>query len=263
MEKHYQTIRGVAKLGKFGVEIETGGPNKFDVAERLRENGINCIVEGYNHNRTNHWKIVSDASVHVLNPFELVSPILEGQAGLDELKTVCRVLNDLNAKVDKSCGLHVHHDASDWNENTLDRFIDVYRKMEKTIDKFMPKSRRGNNGRYCKSLIGKANSEVRNGRFHKVNLQAYYRHGTIEFRHHGGTTEFKKIENWILFTCLITRRAHRGVNWNVENLTWCRTKRFMGVDVSEITGKTLCDELKSMVNFFNGRIQHFAQLERI
>ena len=35
------------------------------------------------------------------------------------------------------------------------------------------------------------------GRFCKLNLSAYFRHGTVEFRHHGGTLNATKIEAWL------------------------------------------------------------------
>ena len=38
-----------------------------------------------------------------------------------------------------------------------------------------------------------------NNRYHKVNVMAFSSHKTIEFRHHSGTTDFNKIENWINF----------------------------------------------------------------
>ena len=36
-------------------------------------------------------------------------------------------------------------------------------------------------------------------RYRKVNAESYIRHKTVEFRQHSGTTEFKKISNWINF----------------------------------------------------------------
>ena len=33
----------------------------------------------------------------------------------------------------------------------------------------------------------------------KVNLEAYSRHRTVEFRQHSGTINFTKIENWVRF----------------------------------------------------------------
>ena len=36
-------------------------------------------------------------------------------------------------------------------------------------------------------------------RYYKVNLEAYSRHRTVEFRQHSGTINFAKMEKWIRF----------------------------------------------------------------
>ena len=40
---------------------------------------------------------------------------------------------------------------------------------------------------------------INNDRYHKVNVEAYSRHRTVEFRQHSCTTNFTKMENWIRF----------------------------------------------------------------
>lgn len=75
---------------KFGIEIEAYNIPKTTLATALNEAGINCVIEGYNHSRRNHWKIVSDATLNrLVNPFELVSPPLSGQDGIRQLRIVC------------------------------------------------------------------------------------------------------------------------------------------------------------------------------
>lgn len=86
----------------------------------------------------------------------------------------------------------------------------------------MPESRRGDTNRYCKSIEQRFRpsndlelSNVYNkiiqcrrletlssvvtdrSRYYKINIEAYWRHKTVEFRHHSGTIEFEKISNWI------------------------------------------------------------------
>jgi hypothetical protein len=77
----------------------------------------------------------------------------------------------------------------------------------------MPQSRRYNNNQYCRSIRAIAESHALinatdmtdiydafcSDRYRKVNVMAYRGHKTIEFRHHSGTTDFTKIENWINF----------------------------------------------------------------
>lgn len=206
----------------FGVEIEAYGVSKTTLKRKLQEAGINVEVEGYNHDDRNYWKIVPDASIKGENSFELVSPPLSGEQGLQELKKVCEVLKELNAQVNKTCGLHIHFDARNYELENWKRLVYNYMIMENEIDKMMPESRRANNNSYCKSLREKfrIGSLVHYGytrrriqecqtleelssaitdrvRYYKINIESYWRHKTVEFRHHSGTIEFEKIASWI------------------------------------------------------------------
>ena len=51
---------------------------------------------------------------------------------------------------------------------------------------------------------------IRDSRYHKVDLEAYSRHKTIEFRQHSGTTCFTKMRNWVLFLHKLVTFATRG-----------------------------------------------------
>ena len=73
----------------------------------------------------------------------------------------------------------------------------------------MAASRRDNY--YCRGLGHVSDGMIRSARtvdelkgrigdrYHKVNLEAYSRHKTVEFRQHSGTTSFTKMRNWVLF----------------------------------------------------------------
>lgn len=196
---------------RFGVEIEAYNCNKNTLAAALREEGILVSVEAYNHNTRNHWKLVSDSSLLGNNTFELVSPVLEGQSGLEELKKVCWVLDACNAKVNDSCGLHIHFDASNFTLETWKNVALSYKRIESEINNFMPTSRHDNS--YCRSMRTISETSIRNAtsiqelqrgaflstRYFKINPQSYNRHKTIEFRQHSGTINYDKISNWILF----------------------------------------------------------------
>lgn len=195
---------------RFGIEIEAYNCSRDRLAHELSEAGINVTVEGYNHETRDHWKLVRDSSLTGSETFELVSPILEGENGLRELEKVCWVLDLCNVKVNDSCGLHVHMDAADFTMNTWKNLALSYKNIENVIDAFMPNSRRDNY--YCKSLSSISNRRILeagtinelqaafgNDRYHKVNLQAYSRHRTVEFRQHSGSTNFTKMSNWVRF----------------------------------------------------------------
>ena len=206
----------------FGVEIEAYNCSKQKLAQELTAVGINVRVEGYNHtDSTEHWKLVADGSLTGNESFELVSPILHGEEGLKDLEKVCWVLELCNVKVNESCGLHIHMDAADFTINTWKNLALGYKRLEKVIDAFMPTSRRNN--RFCEGFADITEHNIKNAvticdlrrafgndRYHKVNLEAYARHRTVEFRQHGGTTNFVKMSSWIHFLAKLITFAEQG-----------------------------------------------------
>lgn len=204
----------------FGVEIEATGITTRELETELTNAGIQVSSEFYNHATREHWKITTDSSVRGENCFELVSPKLKGDLGLRELKTVLLIVRGLEAKVNRTCGLHIHFDATYFNLQTWKNILWNYASLENEIDKFMPISRRANNNTYCASIkrncyesflrnftdtqnlesgLQELRSFYRNDRYFKVNLQSFLRHRSIEFRQHAGTVNYKKVENWIIF----------------------------------------------------------------
>lgn len=195
---------------RFGVEIEAYNCTKEKLARELREAGISVSISDYSHATTSFWKLVSDGSLDGNNTFELVSPILVGENGLKELETVCWVLEFCQVKVNRSCGFHVHFDASGFDIDTWKNLALSYKHIEQLIDSFMPESRRNN--RYCRALngiddhiirsadtISELQRAFRNDRYYKLNLEAFSRHRTVEFRQHSGTIDFTKMEKWTHF----------------------------------------------------------------
>ena len=216
---------------KFGVEIEAYNCTTTKLKNALKEEGINVEFEGYNHATRPHWKIVSDSSLSGDNTFELVSPILEGESGLKELKKVCWILDACGAKINASCGLHIHFDASNFTLDTWKNLVLGYKTLETIIDNFMPSSRRNNI--FCKPLRSITKAAIKNcrniqelqysafneNRYFKLNPMSYNRHKTVEFRQHAGSTDFDKISNWILFlngliTFATTNEIENGIVLN-------------------------------------------------
>lgn len=198
----------------YGIEIEAFGMSMQVAAEAITAAGVACRVETYGHSAPRQWKIVTDGSVP--HGFEVVSPILSGEEGFEEIRKVCRALNDAGGRVDRRCGYHVHVGARGLEASDIKNIINRYSTFERDIDSFMPPSRRGNDNSFCRSLVGwsrhvgsrfnsanTVDSVVRlmDSRYYKVNLQAYLRHGTIEFRQHSGTINGEKAVNWVKF-CL-------------------------------------------------------------
>jgi hypothetical protein len=219
---------------KFGVELEILLPHRSTtLATRMSAVNLLCETESYNHRTRSYWKIVTDATVSSETGFyamELVSPPLKGLDGLRQLETACKVLKELGAKVNRSCGFHVHHDASDLVFEDWKSIIKSYIKYEDTIDLLMAPSRRGNGNQWCRSLKGSYAGQsvealwarvdsaydiyhLRNmfgTRYVKLNLEASTVHGTVEYRQHGGTTNFAKMAAWIALTQGFVTSAVQG-----------------------------------------------------
>lgn len=192
-----------------GVEIECFNINKSVVLEALKAEKVKAISTGYDHtDYKDTYKLGYDGSISGSDGCEVVSPILKN---LNSLKKVCKAINEAGAQVNRSCGLHVHFGAEDFTIAQWVRIIRNYAALESIIDSFMPMSRRDDNNRYCRSIKHRAEACINAtsmrdifdafdyDRYHKVNVMAFNSHKTIEFRHHSGTTDFKKIENWINF----------------------------------------------------------------
>ena len=201
----------------FGVEMECF-VNRGAIRTAAEQTGMAYEYEGYNH-RDGHayFKFTTDASLGGMpDPIECVSPVLKGGNGKKLLKNACKTLNNADAKVNQTCGLHVHIGAA---KLTAKQYVSVfvnYAYLEGVINSFMAQSRRNNrfarpiaesveNLKQCDSIEGVW--RTLGTRYATVNPDSYNRHKTIEFRQHGGTTNYDKIVNWVAF-------CGKLVNWS-------------------------------------------------
>lgn len=209
---------------KMGVEIEFFGVNRLEVIRALRAAGIAVEWEGYTHRTTAHWKLVTDSSVTSTGTgagrgLELVSPPLAEAEMMRQLEIVCRVLGEIGAKVDKTCGLHVHHHIDDFTVEDVKNLYRLYFKHTLAIEQIMPRSRRASvNPQYCRGISDRMMERLEQcqtiqeiaskfSRYHVINMTAYLKYGTVEFRQHSGTIEFVKIANWLKITQAIVATA--------------------------------------------------------
>lgn len=215
---------------QFGVEIEITNKGLSAMAEILRNAGVN--TRNFRENDVNFgdkvvgdaqskfrenpsrfssvWKVVHDGSV--ADGCEVVSPILSGAEGLESLKKVVDAINNGGGVAGLDCGLHVHVNARDLNSLEIVNAAARYNAFEPVIDTFVDPRRRGSASRWCNGMRSVmqvlANSYISEnpelmlgnlGRYHKLNLAAFLKHGTVEFRQLEGTTDFKKISTWVQF----------------------------------------------------------------
>ena len=221
----------------FGIEIETSGAN------------IPTIERAFDRAEIRGCDVKPDGTPRV--DAEIVLPPLAAcDFAFDYIKKICRVLSDVGANVNSSCGLHVHIGNAPLIESAnatrfcgdsirvkseTGRFVvgqyfqepmdfiavqDImrrYTRQQDAVNSMFPRSRTDN--RYCSPLstrrIENASniSELTFGKFTTINLQTWAR-GTIEFRQASGTIEADKIINWVKF--LLNLVEHTNVN-RVEN----------------------------------------------
>lgn len=200
----------------FGIELETYGATRSALINAFRAQGLTLVDESYNHTTRTYWKVVSDSSISGGNGNEIVSPVLFGLDGIEQIKKASIALNKAGAKINNSCGFHVHFGITDLTIDNIKHLAKTHIAIEDKFDSIVPDSRRKNNNTYCKSItsiatnktlaINKINNSTSisnfislfTSRYVKMNFQAYTRQGTVEFRQHSGTTTFSKIKNWIL-----------------------------------------------------------------
>jgi len=203
---------------KFGVEIECTNITPEAALRTLIDAGIACHDStSYGHGGYNKWRVTTDGSVSsATGGCEVVSPILEGEAGILDMQKAAQALCRAGATVNRTCGLHVHVNASDMNGQWIRNIVTRYSAFETEIDSFMPASRRRSVNQFCQSMSSaltymqqnsfrwnnSSASEFCNGglsRYYKVNLCSYARYQTIEFRQHSGSVNGGKIANWVRF----------------------------------------------------------------
>lgn len=238
----------------FGVEMECF-VNSGAIRTAAERTGMAYEYEGYNH-RDGHsyFKFTTDSSVRGMDdPIECVSPVLTGNDGKRMLKNACKTLNKADAKVNSTCGLHVHIGAAKLTDKQYCNVFVNYMYLEAVIDTFMAQSRRNNE--YANSIqdhkyaieravtIQNIQNALHNWRYHKINPMSYDRHKTIEFRQHSGTTNYEKIINW--------------VNFCGKLVIWSKKNRLTAPVASIDEIPFLNAEEKS---FFKARAEHFASL---
>eukprot|EP00951_Prasinocladus_malaysianus_P011565 scaffold85500_cov38-Prasinocladus_malaysianus.AAC.1 len=144
----------------FGVELEltTGDYGLDGVADIINDtSGHECDVD-YDRSRdaTPYWRVTTDSSVHCggfhgeCQAFELVSPILRGGKGLQELHSVLQAVNRMGVHADNpTAGFHVHVGVGHLSLEQLKKVCQSFVKYEEAFDMMVPRSRRDNE--YCMS----------------------------------------------------------------------------------------------------------------
>lgn len=208
----------------FGVEIEFLPATNLATTESLAailstQSGLSTRGAYRGTPTSRAWKIVKDSSVRwqPSGPggaaeigFEAVSPILR-EADFNQIDKVCRALSSIGARVNRTCGLHIHIGGPTLNVDVMKRLAVLYAEVEPWLDSLLPPSRRESRNSFCVSVKEHINLQqvvgattaadiaqgiARASRYTKLNFTSYWRHGTVEFRQHSGTIDPEKIKHW-------------------------------------------------------------------
>jgi hypothetical protein len=215
------------EVGKFGIELECFNVKINTVVLALRAAGLDAHSASYMGREYSVWQVKTDCSIQGVDGFEVVSPILQGEQGIADARKVCEVLINIGAKVNKSCGFHIHHNAKDWKIGQFKNLFKLFAKYEKAMDSIQPESRRANNNRFCQSNVtGSVTATFReidsataishmtrifHSRYVKLNFQSFVRQGSVEFRNHAGTVDADKVENYIRLTAGMVESARKQI----------------------------------------------------
>jgi hypothetical protein len=206
----------------FGIEIECVGVDTHSAKRALEAAGIICENNGYNHNTRPVWKVVTDGSLSSRDgACEVVSPVLNGTDGLTEVRTVMSVLRTAGARINESCGMHIHIGVDRLDQAHQARIIRAYGKWSWAFTGLILQRRVNNRWAQLRNPTGTErlatqweNSNDRRDlaegfdRYYAFNVASYYRHGTFEMRSHHGSLNGMNASAWVaLHTAFFTACA--------------------------------------------------------
>ncbi len=186
------------------------------------------------------WKIVQDSSILCesrrgagasdLHAVEFVSPICRYQ-DMETIQALIRRLRGAGARVNGSCGIHVHVDASAHTPQTLRNMVNIMAAKEELLYKALQVQVSREN--YCQKADLRFLDEVNrkrpktmaelerlwyNGesnryihydtsRYHALNLHSVFSKGTIEFRLFNSTLHAGEVKSYIQLWLAISHQA--------------------------------------------------------
>ncbi len=191
-------------------------------------------------NEGRRWKVVSDASIRCqargertasrLYSVEVVSPICRYE-DMETVQELVRQLRHGGARVNDSCGIHIHVDASRHNPQTLRNIVNImaskedllYKTLKVNIDReyycqkadlrFLDDV----NLKHPKTMEelerlwyngdSRRNRHYDQTRYHALNLHSVFSKGTIEFRMFNSTLHAGEVKSYIQLCLAISHQA--------------------------------------------------------
>ena len=233
---------------RFGIEIEMTGITRAVAVKVIagflgsRATHVGGVYDAYTarDDKGRQWKIVRDTSIQGETrrgytdkqeyKVEFVSPICEYD-DIQILQELIRRLRHAGAKVNDSCGIHIHVDASKHDAKTLRNIANIMAAKEDLIYKTLKVEVAREN--YCQKAdlrflddvnrkrpksLGELEQIWYNGRgsrenhydysrYHALNLHSVFSKGTIEFRMFNSTLHAGEVKAYIQLCLAISHQA--------------------------------------------------------
>lgn len=186
------------------------------------------------------WKVVSDASIKCqsrgertasrLYAVEMVTPICKYE-DIETIQQLVRELRRGGARVNDSCGIHIHVDASRHDPKTLRNIVNImaskedllYKALNVQIDRecYCQKADlrflEDVNLKHPKSMAefetlwyngdSRRNVHYDYSRYHALNLHSVFSKGTVEFRMFNSTLHAGEVKSYIQLCLAISHQA--------------------------------------------------------
>lgn len=223
-------VRDIPFTNTLGVEIELALPHGMSLDEfdkqcydELIKAGLKATKYGVDK-KPGHWAVTRDGSIYP-NGREIVSPILTGVDGIEDLRKAIVALRNTGGSINSSVGIHVHMGAQGLSLDQTKNVVYNYHGFQDLINKFLHNTRTNNGyaqpmtrisnivskldsannlNELTRNLFGATIESRRyerypSERYWAVNFYSYLRYGTIEFRQLQGSLEEDTIIYWIYF----------------------------------------------------------------
>ena len=233
---------------KFGIEIEMTGITRAAAAQVIAGHfntsatHVGGIYDAFavRDGDSRQWKVVSDSSIrresrrggsrNAAYAVEFVSPICRYE-DIGTIQEIIRKLRTAGAKVNSSCGIHIHIDASPHDVKTLRNIVNIMAAKEDLLYKTLKVN--VSREHYCAKADTRFLDELnakrptsmdtlesiwyngRSGRnfhydesrYHGLNLHSVFSKGTIEFRLFNSTLHAGEIKSYIQLCMAISHQA--------------------------------------------------------
>lgn len=195
---------------KSGLEVEFASDHPRDgVVERLENQGLDAVVEEYNHTVRDHWKVTTDSSCG----YELVSPPLPPESA-KSISAAMRAVTEAGGYVNDSCGFHVHIEVPRGQRSVAAclPIAEMYHQAYEFISPLFEDARVNNRFAMFVENHDEWMQRITHNRYSAVNFQALDRQPTVEFRQHQGTLSPKRAYSWMVVCDTMTTVALEGGN---------------------------------------------------